>query len=1076
MKKLIGFFRKRNAQSKNNETFSIPKMKVLSNAPCDDESAFKNYKYLVGALETAISNPKNKNIGLIGDYGSGKSSALAVFKRINNQKQGKLKRKIVTISLADFCSSHFTSDNDLQFSIVQQLFHYVKRKQIPSSSFVKKGFRYRVFFSFLFFLLFALCLGLGFLAKSFPQFCGYRWMPFSFSAIFGLVFIVLICRILPFSSFKAKFKDIEVEFNSYKRNNLFDYFLEEIIYFFKKTKTDIVIFEDIDRISDCEQLFSKLYTLNVCLNNAPSLKKADRSIVFIHAVKETIFPDGEEKSKYFDVLLPVRPIFNKGHALSIMESDLKQFGYNLSIFEDSFVDSMSVNVSYNRQLNNLINAFNVIYHGYDKNLSKKKASSLMCVLLYKSLYPYDYINALKERGIAYFLFDEKFKNKNFETYLLNDEYCVSELYKVTPSGKIPEITEIDSDNEKTKKILLIKKYRKEERIFNEIDLFKKTFDSFFDETAFELIVSKSQSEFPENVQIYFSDLINKREVDYIDYVFDDAKLILESKIFKENIGNDASINLSLFEIISNDEKLHKLRIQFECSFAFDSKIKRSFIVKLYSKSIKSNQNYIVSFFKNLGKYYCFTNEAILKEITTNLDAYFDFIIKNAVYNLESFEKQNANNLLIVYLTSNYSLDCLVQIEDELFMAIFNAHPSHFDYLYFSNNNKKSLENKMNYIINSNMFVCSRENIFAVYQFLKNGDFNNDFLTIFYERVNTLNYVLDNYADRMNEFGKIIFDYSNENPDVVFDLMATNSHDLSRLPYFYETIPNIRFKDTKAIRQNYILSLYNYSKLTGNLDELGYIWMNFKNFKMVTYLKNNPFLLLKGNPKTNTGEEYLYRILSSEICSYALAKHLLVNCLESYILRRDFVFKNSEAANAILEYGSIEVTNAFIQRLTFDQFILITNGNNFQRIIENIEELSLPYEYLDVVFNKIKNRDELAIFINKKCKTVLSNFSCLKRHCYNANFDMLNNEIIVALLFDNDLSTQEGMEIFLKSYNRLSSSSIYDYVISQIINFGGVLTLKVTDLSTKVFNLIKSRKIRKSTSKKYNEFHIRLKKK
>lgn len=65
----------------------------------------------------------------------------------------------------------------------------------------------------------------------------------------------------------------------------FDQYLDEIVYYFESSGTEIVILEDIDRFED-PHIFETLLALNTLVNNAPQVQQ---TVKFIYAVKDSMF-------------------------------------------------------------------------------------------------------------------------------------------------------------------------------------------------------------------------------------------------------------------------------------------------------------------------------------------------------------------------------------------------------------------------------------------------------------------------------------------------------------------------------------------------------------------------------------------------------------------------------------------------------------------------------------------------------------------------------------------------------------------------------------------------------------------
>lgn len=107
-------------------------------SPIDD---FKRHKEYIIRLKNAIDQPNVFNIALTGSYGAGKSSILKTFKAYYPEYH------YVNVSLASFVEVNL-SDGDntvkgkedgfeeqLEYSILQQLFYHVKATNIPESRF-----------------------------------------------------------------------------------------------------------------------------------------------------------------------------------------------------------------------------------------------------------------------------------------------------------------------------------------------------------------------------------------------------------------------------------------------------------------------------------------------------------------------------------------------------------------------------------------------------------------------------------------------------------------------------------------------------------------------------------------------------------------------------------------------------------------------------------------------------------------------------------------------------------------------------------------------------------------------------
>jgi energy-coupling factor transporter ATP-binding protein EcfA2 len=218
-------------------------------------------------LNETIDTKGINNIALTGGYGSGKSTIIATFKELNPQY------KFLNISLASFNkkksddsltpSEKKTQKEELErlleVSILQQIFYHVKPEEIPESRFkriinipdwkiwsISVGFILWVSSSIL-------LLKYDYLDKINPHNWSnkgnFDWLALIvlLIAFIGLgLFSKLIIKM--FSNSKINKVNIkgELELGDNVNKSVFNEHLEEILYFFERTKYDVVLIEDLD--------------------------------------------------------------------------------------------------------------------------------------------------------------------------------------------------------------------------------------------------------------------------------------------------------------------------------------------------------------------------------------------------------------------------------------------------------------------------------------------------------------------------------------------------------------------------------------------------------------------------------------------------------------------------------------------------------------------------------------------------------------------------------------------------------------------------------------------------------------
>lgn len=379
-------------------------------SPVDD---FKRHREYVIRLKNAIDQPNVFNIALTGSYGAGKSSILKTFKAYYPEYH------YVNVSLASFVEVNMSEsdstskgkddsfEEQLEYSILQQLFYHVKATNIPESRFgriERTSSRKRI--------LMAVSI-LVFVVANLFLFCQvqvnkYFLIPaevLKSSSLFGIsisVFVIGICVILfklilfikKISIKKLTLDKATLEFEEKKNVSIMNRYLDEILYLFQEKKYNVVIFEDIDRFENTH-IFTKLRELNLILNQSEEI---GRRIVFLYALKDDIFANAEERTKFFDYIVPVIPFVNASNSGDLFRRKITDLHIPEAEVSSSFITDISVFVNDMRVLTNVVNEFDLYRNLLDKKLKKGK---LLAMILYKNLYPTDFSLLHQNKGVVY---------------------------------------------------------------------------------------------------------------------------------------------------------------------------------------------------------------------------------------------------------------------------------------------------------------------------------------------------------------------------------------------------------------------------------------------------------------------------------------------------------------------------------------------------------------------------------------------------------------------------------------------------------------------------------------------------
>lgn len=417
------------------------KLKFTSTAPICDE---KKYGVYADIMHQQVKAKNVFNVGIIAPYGAGKSSLIKTYK--DTKLKCWDKNKVTTISLANFNSvekapEQIKQDNkepdnkkldemqpikdidcSIEKSILEQLIFKESKSKLPHSR-LKRINNVHGLSSFLIAILMTAtialtCCGVLECLKKLPCSNGcnfYYFFGFAAGSVLLLLFSLLYSNRLN----RISVREIEVDICANPNFSVLNTFIDEILYFFQKTKTKIVIIEDLDRF-DNTHIFSKLRELNFLINNSKIVKQ---KVTFIYAVKDTLFKAENDRAKFFDYIISLVPVLSFTNAYDIMKNEMKKLCPSNMLLPDSYIGEVAHFITEMRILKNVIND----YMTYYKILNIKKLSienkniKLFSLVLYKNLRPSDFAELQFEKGKLAKLFKAKKTKINEEIKSLRDE-------------------------------------------------------------------------------------------------------------------------------------------------------------------------------------------------------------------------------------------------------------------------------------------------------------------------------------------------------------------------------------------------------------------------------------------------------------------------------------------------------------------------------------------------------------------------------------------------------------------------------------------------------------------------------
>lgn len=433
-------------------------VKLESLAPIDytqftsDEFETNYYKIYKDVLNNVTQDKLIKNVGVTGGYGTGKSSIIHSY---FNELESKTS---IYISLAHFDSLAGNTiptpqddkainsqiDNILEMKIVNQLVNQIEPDKIPKANFLTKKniknskiilYSLSIFYLILYFkfLLPVITEKITYSIKNFPpnlESIDYILIIISVLAIISLYY--LLSNTIKKIIYKGNWSkltintmgiNVNMENRDFSTVSYFDNFLSDVIYLFDESDADFVIFEDLDRFND-HSIFEKLREINLLVNqrrNPPKRKK----IMFFYVISDEVFSEknvdstndsenisATEKTKFFDVIIPIIPIVNNTNSFDYLKSklldeleitdknDFETFLYQASIFIDDL-----------RVLKNLVNEFKVYKEIHKENI-EIDYKQLFALIIYKTLNSSDFNDLVKSKGDLYTQIKDSLEDNN----------------------------------------------------------------------------------------------------------------------------------------------------------------------------------------------------------------------------------------------------------------------------------------------------------------------------------------------------------------------------------------------------------------------------------------------------------------------------------------------------------------------------------------------------------------------------------------------------------------------------------------------------------------------------------------
>lgn len=397
-------------------------------------------------LNQAFSSPRLKNIAITGPYGAGKSSILASYLQSKEASDKKYANLCLRISLAHFqptkagieltdeqgrkpvqkdgeaVNSNYQMEQILEGKIINQILHKIPAKVAKAAGF-KMVDTDKEIESNAFSCLAAAITGILLIYLFIPPLAApvVRHFALSYNNLLLLILLVLIIALIAIAvSFsyihgkdiktffshlqRVKIEGNEIELFQDKDATYFDKYLDSILYIIDHSGKQFFIFEDIDRF-DTTLIFERLKEINELVNAKRKLRQ-EAPIKFIYLLRDDIFLN-KDRAKFFDFLIPIIPVTNTKNSSDKLFAILGKYHLK-EVINPGLVRALGLYIEDYRLIINMANEFRIYFVALGQR-NKLNPDKMLAMIVYKNLFPRDFVDLQKKKGYVHFLLSKKGK-------------------------------------------------------------------------------------------------------------------------------------------------------------------------------------------------------------------------------------------------------------------------------------------------------------------------------------------------------------------------------------------------------------------------------------------------------------------------------------------------------------------------------------------------------------------------------------------------------------------------------------------------------------------------------------------
>ncbi|MCQ0331467.1 hypothetical protein KID36_22115 [Escherichia coli] len=380
------------------------------------------------AIDFVFANNDLKNVAISGQYSAGKSSLIESYKKSHSNI------KFVHISLAHFRSIEEAETNEpskdinetaLEGKVLNQLIHQINADDIPQTHFkVKKKIKTNnIVINTIFTVLFIAMILHITLFNKWEKFVSLLSegniktlltlsTKYDTLLISGFICTILSCifiyKLIKTQKNRNVLKKInlqgnEIEIFEESNESYFDRYLNEVLYLFENVDADAIVFEDMDRFNS-NNIFERLHEVNRLVNIQRDTAGHKKSTLrFIYLLRDDIFIS-KDRTKFFDYIIPVIPVVDSFNSYDQFITHFDGGGI-LKLFNERFLQGMSLYIDDMRILKNIYNEFQIYYNKL--NTTELDCNKMLAIIAYKNIFPRDFSELQLNQGMVYTIFSEK---------------------------------------------------------------------------------------------------------------------------------------------------------------------------------------------------------------------------------------------------------------------------------------------------------------------------------------------------------------------------------------------------------------------------------------------------------------------------------------------------------------------------------------------------------------------------------------------------------------------------------------------------------------------------------------------